>query len=87
MFRALAADPVLAARMDLAVLAELAKIEGKTIQAAEAELATLAVMPRQPAQTAPRISYLLAKIEGSQRRVEDFEKEMSALKKILSKEE
>ena len=86
-FRALASDPVLAARMDLAVLTELAKVEGKTIQAAEAELATLAVMPRQPAQTAPRISYLLAKIEGSQRRVEDFEKEMSALKKILSKEE
>ena len=86
-FRALADDPVLAARMDLAVLTELVKVEAKTIRDAEAELGALGALPRQPAQTGPRVVYLLARLEGAQRRVEGYEREMGGLKKVLAKED
>lgn len=86
-FRALRDDPVLAAKLDTAVLTELAKIEAQTIDKAEAELATLATLPRQPAQMAGRVNYLLAKLEASQRKVEKYEAEMAALKAVLAKED
>ncbi|KAL2265141.1 hypothetical protein VTJ83DRAFT_6241 [Remersonia thermophila] len=83
-FRRLVDDPVVRARMDLAMLGELVKIEAKTIEKAEAELAVLASLPSQPSQAAERIRYLLAKLEGSQRKIVGFEKEMSGLKKVLA---
>ncbi|KAI5926084.1 RNA12 protein-domain-containing protein [Camillea tinctor] len=85
-FRYLAGDPVFAAKMDLAVLTELVKIEAKNIDKAESELALLGTLPRQPAQTAARASYLLTKLESAQKRVEVYEREMSGLKKLLTKE-
>ncbi|KAI8630860.1 RNA12 protein-domain-containing protein [Xylariaceae sp. FL1651] len=85
-FRLLASDPALAAKMDLALLTELAKIEAKNIDKAENELALLGSLPRQPAQTGARIAYLLAKIEGAQKKVEGFEKEMGRLKKVIATE-
>lgn len=83
-FRLLAGDAVLAARMDIAVLKELAKDEAKTIDKAEAELALLGGLPKQPAQTSGRIAYLLGKVEGAQKKVEGYEAEIGRLKKVLS---
>ncbi|KAI0137422.1 RNA12 protein-domain-containing protein [Xylariales sp. AK1849] len=85
-FAQLKKDPVLLARMDLAVLTELTKIEGKNIDKAENELALLGSLPKQPAQAAGRVSYLLGKLEASQNKVEGYEKEMAGLKKVLNNE-
>ncbi|KAI5864282.1 RNA12 protein-domain-containing protein [Durotheca rogersii] len=82
-FRLLLGDAVLAARLDLAVLAELAKGEAKKIDKAEAELALLATLPKQ---VASRVSYLRSKLEGAQNKVEEYEKEIARLKKVLASE-
>ncbi|KAI2632364.1 RNA12 protein-domain-containing protein [Hypoxylon sp. NC1633] len=83
-FALLARDPVLAAKMDLALVTELAKVEAKTIDKAEAELALLGALPKQPAQANGRVQYLLAKLEGAQKKVEGYERDMAGLKKVLS---
>jgi hypothetical protein len=85
-FKKLTQDQVLSAAMDLNILTELSKIEGKTIEKVENELALLGSLPRQPAQTAGRINYLLVKLENSQKKVEAYEKKMAPLKKILATE-
>ncbi|KAH9893720.1 RNA12 protein-domain-containing protein [Xylariomycetidae sp. FL2044] len=85
-FRMLAGDRVLAAKMDLAVLTERAKIEAKTIEKAEAELKVLSDLSRQPYEIADRATYLLDKIQKSQWNIEGFETEMKKLKKVLSNE-
>ncbi|KAI1869069.1 uncharacterized protein JN550_006056 [Neoarthrinium moseri] len=82
-FKQLTEDPVLTAKMDLAVLTELAKIEAKNIDKAENELALLGGLPRHPPQTAGRINYLLTKLETAQKKVEGYEKDMAVLKKTL----
>ncbi|KAK1761497.1 RNA12 protein-domain-containing protein [Echria macrotheca] len=79
-------DPVLVARMDLALLKELAAIEAKTIDKVETELGLLGTLPTKPYQTTDRINYLLTKLEGSQKKIEVYEKEMGKLKKVLSQE-
>jgi hypothetical protein len=79
-------DKVLKARMNLAILTELAKIEGKSIDKCEAELALLAGMPKVPSQVTPRVQYLLEKVAASQRKVEKWDKEMGAWKKVLMAE-
>ncbi|TPX09964.1 uncharacterized protein E0L32_008811 [Thyridium curvatum] len=85
-FGQLRGDAVLRARMELALLAELAKVEAKTIDKAEAELALLGALPRQPAQAAERVGYLLAKLQGSQAKIAAYELEMAGMKEILTKE-
>ncbi|KAI8161244.1 Mitochondrial escape protein 2 [Colletotrichum sp. SAR 10_70] len=82
-FSMLLEDRVLRAKMDLALLKELAKVEAKTIEKAEGELALLGSLPKQPSQTGSRVSYLLDKIEGSQAKITQFEKEIAGLKKVL----
>ncbi|KUI60634.1 Mitochondrial escape protein 2 [Cytospora mali] len=85
-FNALLNDPVLKAKMDLAVLTELAKVEAKTIDKVESELSLLGSLPRQPWETTERINYLLTKLHVSQSKIVDFEKEMAGLKKVLARE-
>lgn len=85
-FSMLTGDTALAARMDLALLAELAKVEAKNIDKAEAELSLLGSLPRQPAQTADRVRYLLAKLQGSHAKIAEYEAQMAGLKKTLSQE-
>ncbi|KAI1388279.1 RNA12 protein-domain-containing protein [Hypoxylon trugodes] len=85
-FRLLAQDKVLSAKMDIAVLTELAKAEGKNIDKAEAELALLGGLPKQPSQMAGRTAYLLGKIESAQKKVEGYEKEIGVLKGVLGSE-
>lgn len=86
-FRRLLDDPVVKARMDLALLTEQAKIEAKTIDKAEAELSVLGALPSQPYQVAERVHYLLAKLQSSQEKIMAHEKEMAKLKGVLSRED
>ncbi|KAG7151922.1 Mitochondrial escape protein 2 like [Verticillium longisporum] len=85
-FKVLAGDPVLRAKMDLAVLTEMAKVEAKTIDKVENELALLGALPKQPAQAGARVEYLLNKLDKSQRKIDGYDKEMAGLKKVLSQE-
>lgn len=85
-FKLLARDKVLRAQMDLRLLAEVAKVEAKNIDKAEAELALLGSLPRQPPQTAGRVDFLLAKLEASQAKIVAIEAEMAGLKKVLGSE-
>ncbi|OBR06087.1 Mitochondrial escape protein [Colletotrichum higginsianum IMI 349063] len=82
-FSLLLDDRVLRAKLDLAMLKELTKVETKTIEKAENELALLGSLPKQPSQTGARVSYLLDKLEGSQTKITKYEKEIAALKKVL----
>ena len=85
-FAALLHDPVLKARLDLAVLTELAKVEAKTIDKVENELSLLGSLPRQPRETTERINYLLNKLQTSHNKIAVFETDMAALKKVLAQE-
>lgn len=86
-FEKLTEDRVLKSRLDLALLAELTKIETKSIDKYETELNMLGSLPNQPREVAPRVRFLLGKLAVSQGKVEAWEKEMGALKKVLSTEE
>ena len=83
-FGTLLDDVALKARMDLAVLTELVKIEAKNIEKVEGELALLGSLPKQPSQTADRVNYLLAKVQGSQSKIQEYDREAAGLKKILA---
>ena len=85
-FKLLTEDRVLKSRLDLAILTELTKIETKSIDKYETELNMLGSLPRQPREVAPRINFLLGKLAASQQKVEAWEKEMGALKKVLTDE-
>ncbi|KAK4180726.1 RNA12 protein-domain-containing protein [Triangularia setosa] len=85
-FAKLLEDKVVKARMDLALLNELSKIEAKNIDKAEQELTVLAGLPNAPAQASERVNYLLGKLQASQRKIEGFDKEMGGLKKVLAEE-
>ena len=82
-FQSLTRDRVLAARLDLAVLAELIGVETKAIEKCEAELSLLGALPKQPGELAPRTSWLLEKVRASQAKVVKYEEESAALKKVL----
>ncbi|KAI1753149.1 RNA12 protein [Xylaria castorea] len=83
-FRQLAADKVLSAKMELARLKELVKIEGANIEKAEKELVLLGSLPNQPSGTRNRVQYLVGKIDGAQGKISVYELEMGHLKKVLS---
>ena len=85
-FAVLLKDRVLKAKMDIAVLSEMSKIETKSIENVESELALLGSLPKQTNETASRVRYLLGKLDSSQRKISQFEGEMDGLKKILDKE-
>ncbi|KAG6324925.1 hypothetical protein E4U22_006713 [Claviceps purpurea] len=85
-FGVLVRDRVLKAKMDMALLKELVRVEGRVIDAVERELTVLGTLPRQTLETAGRVSYLLGKLEGSQRKIEESEGEIVGLKKILVEE-
>ena len=85
-FKQLTKDRVLKSRLDLAILTELTKIETKSIDKYETELNILGSLPKQPKEVGPRVSFLLGKLAASQQKVEAWEKEMGALKKVLSDE-
>jgi hypothetical protein len=89
-FKRLTEDQVLTARMDLAILSELVKIETQGIEKSENELnlllATLAHLPRQPPEVHGRVRWLLKKLGAAQEKVEGYERESGNLKKVLQHE-
>ncbi|KAF2182691.1 hypothetical protein K469DRAFT_711363 [Zopfia rhizophila CBS 207.26] len=85
-FKRLTEDKVLRSRFDLAILTDLTKLENASIEKVENELLLLSQLKSQLAQMAPRIQYLLAKMASSQEKVEGYEKESKALKKVLGEE-
>lgn len=85
-FKQLAADKVLAARMDMGLLSEVIKGEAGTIAKCEEELQLLGQLPKQPAEVGGRVQYLLGKIQKSQHTIEATEAEVAGLKKVLSTE-
>lgn len=85
-FGQLTKDKVLKARLDMAVLKELVKVEEKTIEKCEAELSVLGALPRQPREVAPRVQFLLGKLGVSQGKVEGWEREVGVLKSVLVEE-
>lgn len=82
-FKRLLSDKVLAAKMDLHSFKALIKGETEIIEKAEKELEMLTAMPKQPKG---RGEYLLEKISVSQKKVEECEKSIVALKAILKTE-
>ena len=85
-FQQLTEDKVLRARLDLAILAELTKTETQSIDKAEAELGLLGKLPGPPSEVSPRVKYLLSKLQVSQAKVEGYDRESAALKKVLQNE-
>lgn len=85
-FRQLTADKVLAARLDLAVLNQLIKIETGTIEKVEAELALLGGLPGQGREVSHRVKWLLGKMQASQGKVEGYETEGVGLKRVLQRD-
>ena len=85
-FKLLTEDHVLKARLDLGILSELTKLETQSIDRYEAELNLLSKVPKQPAELAPRIRWLLSKLHSSQVKVEQYEEESGKLKKVLHSE-
>jgi hypothetical protein len=85
-FRHLVADHVLQARLDLATLAELTKAEHAGIDKLEKELDVLSRLPKQPAELAARVRWLLGKVQAGHAKVEKYEAQSVGLKKVLQKE-
>lgn len=88
-FKRLTEDHVLRSRLDLAILADLTKVETATIEKSEAELVKLYELYKdhQPRKLAPRIEYLMDKVAGSQEKIAKYEAESKQLKKVLSGED
>jgi len=85
-FRRLTHDAVLASKLDMIVLAEAIKNETATIDKCEQELHLIGELPKQPAELAGRVQWLLSKVQTSQLKVEGFERQTVGLKKILTSE-
>ncbi|KAL7799699.1 RNA12 domain-containing protein [Trichoderma ceciliae] len=85
-FGVLVKDRVLRAKMDLAVLNEIAKVEAKNIDTVEKELQLLGWLPRHTGESAGRVMYLLSKLDLGHRKIAQMEREMVGLKKILNEE-
>lgn len=85
-FRQLTDDNVLRARLDLATLSELVKIETQGIDKCEAELHLLGELPGTPAELTRRTKWLLRKLYVGQDKIEQYERESGALKKVLQQE-
>nr|KAK5450204.1 mitochondrial escape protein 2 [Exophiala xenobiotica] len=82
-FEYLTDDAVLKARLDLAIMSQLIGIENKNVEKYENELKVLAEVPGTPAELRPRIQYCLAKVMGSQVKIQDYEAESGKMKKVL----
>lgn len=85
-FQELTKDNVLRSRFDLAVLTESIKIENTSVEKYEQELHLLGELPKQPSEITGRVQYLLEKLQTSQAKIEKYERESAALKKVLMSE-
>ncbi|KAK5998028.1 Mitochondrial escape protein 2 [Cladobotryum mycophilum] len=85
-FGVLLQDRVLRAKMDLALMNEVIKVEAKSIEALENELQLLGRLPRHTGETAGRVMYLLGKLDVGQGKIDKLERDIVGLKKILNEE-
>lgn len=85
-FKELVNDRVLAAKMDLSLLSMQIGNENKSIDKYEQELQLLGGLPSQAGELKARIYWLLGKIQGSQSKVEGYEKEVTDKKKVIQTE-
>ncbi|KAK6528723.1 mitochondrial escape protein 2 [Orbilia ellipsospora] len=85
-FRRLQDDKVLQAKLDMDVATELMKLETANVAKYETELTVLGQLPSRPSEISGRVSWLLKKLQGSQVKVEQYEKEIAGLKKIIQSE-
>ncbi|RVD88473.1 uncharacterized protein DFL_002658 [Arthrobotrys flagrans] len=85
-FKRLQNDKVLQAKLDIDVATELTKTETANVAKYEAELTTLAQLTSRPSEIASRVAWLLKKLQASQVKIEQYEKEIGTLKKILQSE-
>ncbi|KAL6243560.1 mitochondrial escape protein 2 [Rhinocladiella similis] len=83
-FEYLTDDEVLKARLDLAILSQLISTETKNVEKYENELKILGELPGTPSEIKPRTQYCLAKVMGSQMKIQQYETESGKLKKVLS---
>lgn len=79
-FRRLLEDRTLTAKMDLHSAKALIKGETEIIEKAGKELEMLATLPERPKA---RVSFLLEKIGLAQKKIENYDKSVEALKKVL----
>lgn len=82
-FEYLTDDEVLKARLDMAILSQLIGIENKNVEKFEEELKTLAELPGAPSELKPRIKWCLDKAMASHMKIEKYEAQSGALKKVL----
>ncbi|KAK6534322.1 mitochondrial escape protein 2 [Arthrobotrys megalospora] len=85
-FKKLEGDKVLQAKLDIDVATELTKTETANVAKYEDELTTLAQLPSRPSEVAGRVAWLLKKLQASQVKIEQYEKEIAVLKKVLQSE-
>jgi hypothetical protein len=85
-FKRLTQDRVLAAKLDLQILNQLIKEENASIAKCEQELEVIAKLGGVARQMAGRVEWLLAKADGSQKKVGAWERESGGLKEVLKKE-
>ena len=86
-FRLLTRDRVLTARLDLALLGSLSKLESASIEKCEAELGLLATLPESGGKGADaRVRWLLGKLRAAQANIEAYERESATLKVVLKQD-
>ncbi|EPS43002.1 hypothetical protein H072_3007 [Dactylellina haptotyla CBS 200.50] len=85
-FKRLQDDKVLQAKLDSDVATELMKTETANVAKYETELTVLAQLPSRPSEISGRVSWLLKKLQTSQQKIEQYEKEIGNLKKIIQSE-
>lgn len=83
-FEYLTRDEVLTARLDLAVLAHLIRIENTKVDRYETELKMLAELPSMPNELKPRVRWCLNKAMASHAKIEKYEAQIGRLKKVLT---
>ena len=85
-FKRLTEDEVLRSKLDLQIVGERIGWANEDIAKVESELKLLGELPRQPAESLPRIKWLLGKLAASQVRVSSLEAEAGKLKKVLTEQ-
>ena len=85
-FQRLTEDKVLKSKIELSILNSLIKSASADIDKYEGELKLLGDLPKQPNEVMNRVRWLLAKLQASQAKVEQWEKETGLMKKLLQQE-
>lgn len=85
-FQQLVDNKTLEGRLDLMILAQLISNENAGISKYEQELQLLGSLPKQPWELAPRIEWLLRKVNGSQSKIMKYESESASLQRMLQSE-